>query len=113
MTKLSRHYRYSTRFSGVVGEARIIQLVGGDPVQQNRFNAEIQLITISEFREGYAGNTIYTSHPPVVFQHPDMYVNRQRAQQVTQKWRDLKRRQVNILRQYRQYSPTYRILSNK
>lgn len=112
MNKNMYPYRYSTRYSGVIGEALTIQPVGMPPEKQNRFNAEVQLITISIFGEGYAANTVYTSYPPVVFQHTDMRVNRERAKRVMKKWRELKHANVNILKEYREFSPARRVLKN-
>src|SRR5947209_16292563 len=84
---LSRQYRYSTAWAGVFGEGITIQPVGiEDPREQNRFHTEINLLSRLLFGLGAAANTVYNAHGPVVFQHPDMNVNRQRAKQVTKEW---------------------------
>ena|SRR2546421_7612568 len=95
---LSKQYRYSTAWAGPLGEGITIQPVGmDDPREQNRFHTEINLISRLLFGPGEAANTVYNAHGPVIFQHPDMNINRQRAKQVTGKWRRLKREGVNII----------------
>ena len=99
---LSRQYRYSTAWSGVLGDGLTIQPVNmDDPQDQNRFHTEINLISRLLFGRGAAANTVYNAHGPIVFQHPDMNVNRQRAKQVRKEWRRLKRSGVNIIAYYR------------
>jgi hypothetical protein len=89
---LNRQYRYSTAWAGPLGEGITIQPVGmDDPREQNRFHTEINLISRLLFGPGAAANTVYNAHGPVIFQHPEMNINRQRAKQVTQEWRRLKR----------------------
>jgi len=81
---LSRQYRYSTAWAGPLGEGITIQPVGmDDPREQNRFHTEINLISRLLFGPGAAANTVYNAHGPIIFQHPDMNINRQRAKQVT------------------------------
>ncbi len=99
---LSRQYRYSTAWAGPLGEGITIQPVGmDDPREQNRFHTEINLISRLLFGPGAAANTVYNAHGPIIFQHPDMNVNRQRAKQVTGEWRRLKREGVDIIAYYR------------
>lgn len=109
---LSRLYRYSHYYGGVTGTGLIILPVGlrDDPLKQNLFNTEIQLVTISLFGEGYAANPVYTSYAPVVFQSGNTVLDLERAKRVTAKWRELKRQDVNILHEYRDYSPARRVL---
>jgi hypothetical protein len=99
---LSRKYRYSSVWAGPLGEGITVQPVGmDDPYEQNRFHTEINLISRLLFGPGAAANTVYNAHGPVIFQHPDMNINRQRAKQVTAEWRRLKREGVNIIAYYR------------
>jgi hypothetical protein len=100
---LHRAYRYSTAYSGCICDGLTIQPIGlDDPREQNRFHIEINLISKLLFGLGAAGNTVYNAHGIVVFQHPDMAVNRKRAKQVTAKWRQLKRQDVDISAFYRE-----------
>ena len=99
---LSKQYRYSTAWAGPLGEGITIQPVGmDDPREQNRFHTEINLISRLLFGIGAAANTVYNAHGPIIFQHPDMNVNRQRAKRVTEEWRRLKREGVDIIAYYR------------
>ncbi len=94
---LHRAYHYSTKYSGCLCEGLTIQPVGlEDPREQNRFHIEINLISRLLFGLGAAANVVYNAHGPVVFQHPDMAVNKKLARQVTAEWRRFKREGVDI-----------------